>query len=103
MHRVTQKIDKLRLGRGWTVYRLAQESGLSAAAIHKWLRTDAVPSLPALEEVCAAFGITAADFFAEGDLIEATPRLKALYAKWCALPPKDQASIESILNSLSEK
>ncbi|MCL2751688.1 MAG: helix-turn-helix domain-containing protein [Firmicutes bacterium] len=101
MNFVTQKIDRLRSERGWTAYKLSQESDLPAPTIRQWFKTDVFPTIPALVQICAAFGITLADFFAEGDLIEATPKIKALYNAWCSLTPDEQASVEAVIKNYS--
>jgi len=100
MNHVTSKIDKLRSERGWSVYRLAQEASLPAPTIRKWFQTDTYPSIPALQQICEAFGITFAVFFADGDLVEMSPEIKRLFNNWCSLSPKNRASVEDIIESL---
>lgn len=104
MNKYSKKIRTLMKQRGWTAYKLAQESGLYAQTIHKWFETEAVPTTQAIEQVCEAFGITMAEFFADNDLIEASPRLKELHGAWCALTADEQASVELIVrNYLTKK
>jgi len=99
MNFVTQKIDRLRYERGWSAYKLSQESDLPAPTIRQWFKTDVYPTVATLTQICKAFGITLADFFAEGQLIEATPKLKGLYEMWCALTPDEQSSVEAIVKN----
>lgn len=103
MNNITMKIDRMRADRNWSVYKLSQESGLPAPTIRKWFQSDMFPSIPALTQICTAFGITLADFFAEGNLIEVTPKVKALYETWCSLSPDEQASIETIIKNYINK
>ena len=100
MNEITQRIDKLRYDRGWTVYKLAQEAGLSDQTIYNWFSTNKYPILPALKQICEAFGITMADFFAEGNLVELTPELQDLHNDWVKLSQKDRTSVRSIIKSL---
>ena len=51
--------------RGWSDYRLSQESGLSTSTIANMHRRNTVPSVTTLESICSAFGITLAQFFSE--------------------------------------
>ena len=53
--------------RGWTDYRLAKEANLSPSTVTNMLNRDNAPTLPTLETVCKAFGITLAQFFSEGN------------------------------------
>lgn len=62
------RIKNMMAERGWTEYRLAKESGLSHSTVTNMFKRNNAPTLPTLEAVCAAFGITLAQFFAEGNL-----------------------------------
>ena len=103
MNEVTQRIDKLRSDRGWTVYKLSMESGVAQQTIHNWFSSKTYPLIPALMEICEAFGITMGDFFADGNLVEMTPELRELHEDWSRLSPADRASVKSIIKSLVKK
>ena len=64
---VLERIAYYREQKGWTEYQLAEESGLTQSTISSWYRKKIVPSIPSLEKVCDAFGITLSQFFATGD------------------------------------
>lgn len=100
MNDVVAKIEKLRKERDWTVYKLALESGISQQAIHKWNGGNTYPSIPNLQQICVAFGITLGEFFTEGDLIELTPELKALLDDWRALSAEDRKTINDLIKKL---
>lgn len=51
--------------RGWSEYRLAKESGLSQSTIANIFRRNTLPSIPTLEIICNAFGITLCQFFSD--------------------------------------
>ena len=55
---IVKKIDKIRVQRGWTFYKLSQESGLTQQTFTKWMEGKTIPTIPALKAVCDAFGIT---------------------------------------------
>ena len=61
-----KRIKQLSEERGWTDYRLAKESGLSHSTVTNMLNRNNAPTLPTLESVCKAFGITLSQFFYEG-------------------------------------
>lgn len=99
MNKFAAKIDRLRNDRGWSVYKLSQESGVPEQSISKWFYSGAMITIPLLEQICEAFGITLADFFAESSLIELTPEKKTLYDEWCSLTKTEQAAIKTIIKS----
>ena len=84
------KLRQLMAERGWTAYRLAKESGLSESTLANIFKRNTVPSISTLESVCSAFGISLAQFFAEGDIVELTPELKELFNNWVALAPEQK-------------
>lgn len=103
MNKIAAKIDKLRNDRGWSVYRLSQESGIADQSISNWLYNGSMITIPLLEQVCQAFGITLADFFAEGDMVELTPEKKALHDDWCSLTLSEQTAVKAIIKSYKDK
>ena len=52
---IIEKIDRIRVQKGWSFYKLAQESGLTQQTFTKWISGKSVPTVPALEAICEAF------------------------------------------------
>ena len=64
---VQKRIRQLMAERGWSDYRLAKESNLSHSTITNIFNRNNAPTLPTLESVCSALGVTMSQFFTEGD------------------------------------
>lgn len=62
---ILEKITTMRMERNWTEYQLAEKSGLTQSTISSWYRKNMLPSIPSLEKICDAFGITLSQFFLE--------------------------------------
>lgn len=86
---VLSRIKTLMEARGWTAYRLASEAGLTESTIQNLFRRNGIPTLPTLEAVCSAFGITLSQFFAD-DMVECTPEIKRLMEAWTPLPQEQK-------------
>lgn len=84
-----ERIRQLMQERGWSEYRLAVASGLSQSTIANIFNRNTTPSVPTLESICNGFGITLAQFFAEGNLVELSPEQQEMFAEWSSLS-KDQ-------------
>ena len=97
------KLRQLMSERGWTAYRLAKESGLSESTLANIFKRNTVPSISTLEAVCAAFGISLAQFFAEQDMVELTPELKALFDHWVSLTPEQKQAALQMLRAMNTK
>ncbi|WP_322175254.1 helix-turn-helix domain-containing protein [Acutalibacter caecimuris] len=97
------KLRQLMSERGWTAYRLAKESGLSESTLANIFKRNTVPSISTLEAVCAAFGISLAQFFAEQDMVELTPELKELFDNWVSLTPEQKQAALQMLRAMNTK
>lgn len=75
-----------REARGWSEYQLAEHSGLPQSTISSWYRKNLIPTLPSLQKICDAFGITLSQFFAEDDVaVSLTASQKKLLKSWSRL------------------
>lgn len=90
------RIKELMAERNWSEYRLAIASGLSQSTVANIFNRNTTPSVATLESICAGFGITLAQFFAEGDMVELTAEQKEMFSSWSSLS-KDQ---KEVLNQL---
>ena len=90
------RIKELMAERNWSEYRLAIASGLSQSTVANIFNRNTTPSVATLESICAGFGITLAQFFAEGDMVELTEEQQEMFSAWSSLS-KDQ---KEVLNQL---
>ncbi|MBR1810120.1 MAG: helix-turn-helix transcriptional regulator [Clostridia bacterium] len=97
---VNTKLQKLLNAKGWTPYRLAKNSGLSESTIRNVFVRNNVPSISTLETICHAFGITLAQFFTEGDVVELTPELKQIFEMWTYLSIEQKNAIVVTMQSM---
>lgn len=62
---IAEKIDALRIERGWSINYLAMESMLTQSTINNMFNRKTEPTISTLRSICGAFGITLSEFFAE--------------------------------------
>ena len=98
-----ERLRQLQKQRGWTDYRLARESGLSDSTISNIYRRNALPSIPTLEAICRAFGLTLSQFFADGELVELTPELNQLFDQWKTLTPEQKRVTMEVVQTFNLK
>ena len=96
---IREKLIALQKQHGWSDYKIAKDAGLSANTVSNIYRRGNTPSLVTLEAMCKAFGITLAQFFSEGDLVELTPELRELCDKWTALTEEQKTAIWQIIKT----
>ena len=70
---VIQHIQDLCRERSWTYYRLAKEADIPYSTLNNMVNRTNIPTIPTLQKLCDAFGITLADFFLdEPDALQLT-------------------------------
>lgn len=99
---VLDKIEKLRLDRGWSVYRLAEKAGITDMCIYNWYNRNTMPSIETIEKICEAFGMTLSQFFAEGNLIEVDEELKELFDDWRSLTEEQKKAVKVMINTFKK-
>lgn len=95
---VIERIDKLMKERNWTEYKLSVESGLSSSTIANIHRRHTIPSIPTLEAICNAFGITLSQFFNEDySSVQLNDEQQELFNNWISLTESQKKVIEELI------
>jgi transcriptional regulator with XRE-family HTH domain len=101
MINILDRITSYRIKKGWTEYQLAEESGLTQSTISSWYRKNMVPTIPSLEKICTAFGITLSQLFAEEDApVSLTEAQKKLLERWSRLSEEQQAVVFALIDKI---
>ena len=104
MKDVLSAITEYRLERGWSEYQLAERSGLPQSTISSWYRKDIVPTVPSLEKICDAFGITLSQLFAmNGNPVTLTTKQKELLECWDRLDEEQQKIVFQLIDNMNSK
>ena len=104
MKDVLSAITEYRLERGWSEYQLAERSGLPQSTISSWYRKDIVPTVPSLEKICDAFGITLSQLFAtDGNPVTLTAKQKELLERWDRLNEEQQKIVFQLIDNMNSK
>lgn len=101
MINVLDRITYYRKQKNWTEYQLAEKSGLTQSTISSWYRKNVVPSIPSLEKICNAFGITLSQFFStDDDNFSLTSNQKELLKESSHLTEEQLASLIDFFKTL---
>lgn len=65
---ILDRINELRNKRNWSIYKLAEESGLTQSTLANMFSRKTNPSISTLKQLCDAFGITLSQFFEDENL-----------------------------------
>ena len=101
MKDILATITKYRQDRGWTEYQLAERSGLPQSTISSWYRKNMIPTVPSLEKICMAFGITLSQLFAEEEnTVSLTDSQMKLPESWSRLTEEQQAAVFTLIDRM---
>ena len=95
-----KRIRELMEERNWTDYRLAKEANLSHSTVTNMFNRNNAPTLPTLEAVCRALGITLAQFFAEGEESRLTEEQQKLFSKWSTLTDRQKQILLELMDAI---
>ena len=97
------KITQLRKRRSWTIWKLAEESGVDQSTISAWYKKGRSPSVSSLEKICGAFDITMSQFFidvSESEAVILTPSQREMLYNWSVLGDKQKEIILLLLQNM---
>lgn len=103
MINVIDKLNKMRLERNLSVYRLAELSGINQSTLANTFSRGTLPSIKHLELICDTLGVSLSQFFVEN---ESTIYLSAeeltMIKNYRKLPEKIKKPIREIITSSAE-
>ena len=100
---ILNKIDSLRLAKGWSIYKLAEESGVNQSTLANMFARNTLPSITTLSQLCEAFNVTLSQFFAEIDIDIENESNKELIKKFNLLNKKEKFAIMQLIETLIGK
>lgn len=97
---IYNKVDKMRLDRGWSIYYLANLAGVSENTLYSWRDRNSSPTLYLIEGLATAFGISPiALLLKEEDIVAIQEEHKELFERWNGLTVEQKESLMSMLRS----
>lgn len=97
------RIRDLMNERGWSVYRLAKESGVSWSTIRHMFERNTEPTVPTLEAICRGLGISLETLLLGEGFTVLDDEQKMLLSKWSTLSPENKQIFLTLLNTLGNK
>lgn len=96
------RIQQLMKERDWTEYRLVKETKLPASTVANIFHRGTTPTISTLETMCAAFGISLCQFFAEGNFIALTDEQETLLNKWTTLSEEQKQVLLNLMDKMNK-
>ncbi len=98
---VQKRVRQLMEERGWTDYQLAKAASLSHSTISNMFNRNNAPTLPTIEALCEAFGVTLPQFFTEsGDPADMTEEQRVLFSRWSTLTQEQKQLLLALMETM---
>ena len=96
-----QRIAELTRERGWSNYERAKRAGLQLPTIQNMYHRNSEPTIPTLQAICKAFGISLSQFFAEGNLMELTAEQRETLSVWNRLSGDQKRIVRDLMENMT--
>ena len=94
------KIDKMRLDKGWSLYRLAELAGISVNSLYSWRDRNSSPTLYLIENIANAFSVSPVTLLLEAEDAKAVDEEHGrLIEYWNLLNAEQKKSLMNMLKS----
>lgn len=95
-----QKIAELAQERNWSNYELAKRSGVQLSTIQNMYHRNYEPTIPTLQALCKAFGISLSQFFADGELADVTEEQREILSLWNRLSDEQKRIVRALMGNM---
>ena len=96
---INGKIIDLCNERGWSIYELSLQSGITQSTLNSMIHRGNPPKIENLQCICEAFGITLAQFFLDNEEIEIlTLKEKELVNSFRRMSNKKQQALLNLID-----
>ena len=99
---ILEKIDKLRIEKGWSLYKLAEESGITQSTLSNMFIRKTQPSIATLTSICTGLNISLSEFFAEESLLPSVEE-SIMLNNYRKLSTKHKVAINNLIKDLNNK
>ena len=100
---ILKRIEQLRQEKGWTMYKLAEESMIQQSTLANMYTRNTLPSLTTLLSICKGLGITPAQFFAIDNKDKINIEEKELLSSFRKLSETNKSAVINLINNLNQK
>lgn len=100
---IALRIKELCEVHGLTVYKLSQKTGISQTALGNIISQKSVPTVPTIQKICDAFGISLAQFFVRNEGREnLTDLQREILDTWEELDSREREIMISFIRTLKK-
>lgn len=96
------RIKELLTERNWSMYQLSQAAGIPQSTLSNLFIRCNAPTIPTLEKICGALGITMSEFFSK-EQTSYEYKEKELLTEWRKLSPETKDAFLILIHNCNTK
>lgn len=98
---ILDKIEKLRIAKGWSLYRFAEECMITPSTLANMFARKTLPSITTLISICKGCGISLSEFFADDEPNVQSEEERELINNYRKLNKKNREAISQFIKNVS--
>ena len=100
---IHERIRELCKRNQWSLSKLAKKAGLSETTVYDWYNENHyTPSRRAIEDICAVFGISLAEFYSDVEVDKLTDKEMKLLETFRKIPDKKKDAVLAMVEAFTE-
>ena len=100
---ILKRIEDLRKKKGWSIYKLAEESMITQSTLANMYTRNTMPSISTLINICNGLGLSLSEFFCENDKDMTRIKEDKLLQSYNKLTDKQKDAILLLIQNLIEE
>ncbi len=96
-----ERIQELLKERDWSMYQLSQRAGIPQSTLSNLFIRYNAPTIPTLEKICSALGITLSEFFRDTSSAPSSDDERIL-DKWHKLSSEGKEALLKLLSEINK-
>ncbi|MBQ9791935.1 MAG: helix-turn-helix transcriptional regulator [Clostridia bacterium] len=100
---ILKRIEDLRKQKGWSIYKLAEESMVTQSTLANMYTRNTMPSISTLINICNGLGISLSEFFCENDKDMIRIKEDKLLQSYNKLTDKQKDAVLCLIQNLIEE
>jgi transcriptional regulator with XRE-family HTH domain len=100
---LAEKIIKLRKQKGWTMYKLAEESMVTQSTLANMYARNTLPSITTLINICNGLGVSLSEFFCETNIDKNRINSEKFVVLYNKLTDNQQKAVLTLMQNLIDE
>lgn len=99
MDNVVERIRELTAKKGWSIYELSAQTGISINSIYEWFKSGAEPSVGNIIKICDSMELSLEQFFCGNEMYQLNDDENKILEEWFRLSDLEKSTIFNLIDT----